>query len=283
MDLSEAKIILNDNGYELLDEGKLGRAIGMGALALGTLFGNAHADNNYNFFNKVLSTETFDQENELDCDDVFYLMGKNANKIISDADVDNFKCYREKSDYISIIDKQRNNFIGLDDNYNLKWQINKSGNKITNLDYDKNGNISDLEVYYKNGNTIKMWYDNADSETADTSFVKITDKNGNGMVYMVDNYVIDDENIDFNPDEEKIIFECPLKNGKQNGKGYTYDEDGNLSQEDTYVNGKRNGKTIGYFSDGTEAFKIQYKDGKQVGHMVCSDGSRGRNITCYHP
>ena len=34
MNLKEAKHILNENGYELLDEGKLGRAIGMGALKL---------------------------------------------------------------------------------------------------------------------------------------------------------------------------------------------------------------------------------------------------------
>ena len=41
--LEEAKNILNKNGYELLDEGKLGRALGIGALALGSLVGNASA------------------------------------------------------------------------------------------------------------------------------------------------------------------------------------------------------------------------------------------------
>jgi hypothetical protein len=43
MRLDEAEKILNDNGYELLDEGKLGRALGIGALALGSLVGNANA------------------------------------------------------------------------------------------------------------------------------------------------------------------------------------------------------------------------------------------------
>lgn len=45
MRLDEAEKILNDNGYELLDEGKLGRALGIGALALGSLVGNANAIN----------------------------------------------------------------------------------------------------------------------------------------------------------------------------------------------------------------------------------------------
>ena len=45
MRLEEAKQILNNNGYELLDEGKLGRVLGIGALALGSFVGNANAIN----------------------------------------------------------------------------------------------------------------------------------------------------------------------------------------------------------------------------------------------
>lgn len=45
MDLLEAKNILNDNGYELLDEGKFGRALAAGALALGLTAGHANAIN----------------------------------------------------------------------------------------------------------------------------------------------------------------------------------------------------------------------------------------------
>lgn len=281
MDLSEAKIILNENGYELLDEGKLGRAIGMGAFALGTLFGNANASyNHYNWLNKNIGKIDNFKKTELNCEDVFDKMDTKGINALPD-DIDQDKCYQLDVGTIKIINK--NYEVSLSKDYSLEQQIIKYGDKIILINYDKNENVSDLEVNYKNGNTISMWYCNNESETADTSFVKIIDKNDNGMIYMVDNYVIDADNINFNPDEEKIIYECPLKNGKQNGKGYTYDENGNLSQVDTYVNNKRNGKTIGYFPDGTEAFKIQYKDGKQVGHMVCSDGSRGRNITCYHP
>lgn len=45
--LEEAKQILNDNGYELLDEGKLGRALGIGALALGSLFNSVFANDEF--------------------------------------------------------------------------------------------------------------------------------------------------------------------------------------------------------------------------------------------
>lgn len=41
MRLNEAEKILNDNGYELLEEGKLGKALATGVLALSTLFTNA--------------------------------------------------------------------------------------------------------------------------------------------------------------------------------------------------------------------------------------------------
>ncbi len=45
MTINEAKQILNNNGYELIEESKLGRALGIGALALGSLVGNANAHN----------------------------------------------------------------------------------------------------------------------------------------------------------------------------------------------------------------------------------------------
>jgi len=66
MDLSEAKIILNENGYELLDEDKLGRAIGMGALALGTLFGNAQAHNYTHNFRYDSIEDIIEYKNKMD-------------------------------------------------------------------------------------------------------------------------------------------------------------------------------------------------------------------------
>lgn len=43
MDLREAKQFLNEKGYELLYEGKFGRALAAGALALTSLFNTVHA------------------------------------------------------------------------------------------------------------------------------------------------------------------------------------------------------------------------------------------------
>lgn len=53
MTLSEAKRILRKNGYELINEGKIGRALTTGALALGMLAGGAHADWTDDFINDV--------------------------------------------------------------------------------------------------------------------------------------------------------------------------------------------------------------------------------------
>ena len=44
MELNEAEKILNDNGYELLDEGKIGKALNGGALNSGSIFGTENAD-----------------------------------------------------------------------------------------------------------------------------------------------------------------------------------------------------------------------------------------------
>ena len=47
MRLDEAKVILEENGYELLEEGKLGRVLAAGALALGALFNSVFANDEF--------------------------------------------------------------------------------------------------------------------------------------------------------------------------------------------------------------------------------------------
>lgn len=47
MRLDEAKVILEENGYELIEEGKLGRALTAGALALGSLFNSVFANDEF--------------------------------------------------------------------------------------------------------------------------------------------------------------------------------------------------------------------------------------------
>ena len=60
MNINEAKQILNENGY-VLEEGKLGRALGAIGLAIGSLFSHAHADIN----NLDLKTATEEEIQEL--------------------------------------------------------------------------------------------------------------------------------------------------------------------------------------------------------------------------
>lgn len=55
MTLLEAKAILEDNGY--IVEGKFGRALGVGALALGAMLGNANATEQHETPVKEISSE----------------------------------------------------------------------------------------------------------------------------------------------------------------------------------------------------------------------------------
>ena len=53
-------------------------------------------------------------------------------------------------------------------------------------------------------------------------------------------------------------------NGKRNGKGKEYYDDGNLAFEGEYVKGKRwNGKGNEYFNDGRLKFEGDYLNGKR--------------------
>ena len=91
MRLNEAKVILEENGYELLEEGKLGRALGIGALALGCLFGVSNATN----FDNLRDADTTEIQNEYnyvkkDWDDVKIVAGGiRARTVMKDGTVYN--------------------------------------------------------------------------------------------------------------------------------------------------------------------------------------------------
>ena len=52
-------------------------------------------------------------------------------------------------------------------------------------------------------------------------------------------------------------------NGKRNGKGKEYYENGNIEFEGEYLNGKRNGKGKEYFNNGKLLFEGEYLNGKR--------------------
>ena len=55
---------------------------------------------------------------------------------------------------------------------------------------------------------------------------------------------------EYNSYNDDLIFEGEYLNGKRNGKGKEYDNEGNLIFEGEYLNGKRNGKEKKYNYDG---------------------------------
>ena len=74
-----------------------------------------------------------------------------------------------------------------------------------------------------------------------------------------------------------VIFEGEYANGKKNGKGKDYSENGSLNYEGEYLNGKRHGKGKEYaYSKDTLIFEGEFKNGKRwngnvydrTGHLV---------------
>ena len=57
----------------------------------------------------------------------------------------------------------------------------------------------------------------------------------------------------------------PYKNGKKEGKGLGYYEDGNLKSELNFKNNKKEGKGLGYYKDGNLKSKLNFKNNKKEG------------------
>lgn len=143
MRLDEAEKILNENGYELLDEGKLGRALGIGALALGSLVGNANADWTDDFENNVKQTEQeYVKTYEDHLGNIHYLkqISKSKYEIYEYDSEGNLRSKSESSDGYSEI-KDDKEWFGV---WNGKTTV-----------YDKYGEVETI-WYYKNGNETKV-------------------------------------------------------------------------------------------------------------------------------
>ena len=64
-------------------------------------------------------------------------------------------------------------------------------------------------------------------------------------IYFSGKYIVFESNrigIEYNSFNNKLIFEGEYLNGKINGKGKEYYDNGELEYEGEYLNGKRNGK-----------------------------------------
>ena len=80
---------------------------------------------------------------------------------------------------------------------------------------------------------------------------KIAEKNCKGREYILNT--------------KRMIFEGEYLNGKRNGKGKEYYDDGKLKFEGEYLNGERNGKGKEYDRDGELKFEGEYLNGKRNG------------------
>ena len=61
-----------------------------------------------------------------------------------------------------------------------------------------------------------------------------------------------------------MIFEGEYENGRKNGKGKEFFENGKISFEGDYLNGERNGKGKEYY-DGELIFEGEYLNGERNG------------------
>jgi len=129
--LEEAKQILNDNGYELLEEGKLGRALGIGALALGSLVGNANAINQDDI-------DRFEKQMELtqSTSDTKYIGGQILKSYIKNGDY--YIDVKFGKDIKRYIFKENGEFIS----------------KIKDTHYNKLTNKNDVWIKH----TVGTWY-----------------------------------------------------------------------------------------------------------------------------
>ena len=152
MELDEAKVILEENGYELLEEGKLGRALAAGALALGSLFGLANAKVPKNI-NDLQTNSTY---TEIELSEVPSKLKTNdfydADKIYYDTD-DNI--YYALSDNKVIATTEENDSpakINYDKNgirKSMEWITNSQyGNFLEKVIFNKNGYVEKIISYY---------------------------------------------------------------------------------------------------------------------------------------
>ena len=69
----------------------------------------------------------------------------------------------------------------------------------------------------------------------------------------------------YNAYNDNLLFEGEYLNGKRNGKGKEYYDDGKLKYEGEYLNGKRNGKGKLYYKYGDLMFEGEYLNGNKTG------------------
>lgn len=274
MDLREALQILKENNYTCsLNEGVLGKAITIGALTTGLAAGKEKIDCPELNFSDKATLELFGGDTQTDT-----------------VSLEDYNCYKlENGDYSFELKAPSFKKMGTDlkqyvviTNSKGKlqgtaWVYGDKDARLTQNDSNETENYIERH-YEKNKKEEKIWYDEDEDET----YIVNIDKNGNGTLQKVLGNAVFDIDINNDFDGHPTTFEATYKNGKLNGKYYSYYSSGELEEEGTYKNGKVDGIVKNYFTSGRLALTYKMVNGKRVGMTQCTDGRRGNaNITCY--
>lgn len=152
MQIDEAKVVLKENGYELIEEGKLGRALAAGALALSSLF------------NSVFANDEFDNRPKIEIEDG---LGYKQIKMLGGG---KYKIKTKSSLFGTSIEE--GTFVDVDSDYpqlinGIEYNYYKNGNKsihfiknkklVKCLEYNKN--TKNFENVTDNENKCPTWID----------------------------------------------------------------------------------------------------------------------------
>lgn len=167
MQLSEAQKILNENGYELLEEGTFGKIIGAGALVLGSLFGHSFGSEGYVLKNDIGEGKLYQTEEE-------------AKQYTLDYFKDEFPDKECKAKKYGIVckDKELVHFILTTKVPGFTSRVSELDFKLHKYDSKTKSNINYMKIYKENGETTTYMASDAGvwTKISCDDFGVITDK-----------------------------------------------------------------------------------------------------------
>lgn len=214
MRLDEARKILNENGYEMLDEGVISRALGIGLLSLMSIV-NAAPRNINDFKSDSTLVELNREEVHNNIIDVIQKNDDAVNTVFYDTENDVYlNCDFDKSEPVCNVYEEG-------DDIPVKIEYNKNGIREYASYVDEEGALH--KAYYdNNGNIVKVqgYYDaNGDTLRWQTDFKKLK-----GNEYYISGEIKTEYNIDKNGNYHGI-FKAYKRNGEFAGsKKYNHGE-----------------------------------------------------------
>lgn len=264
MTLNEALETLNKSGFvaEQMNEGLIGRALGIGALAISTLFSTANS-----MPQKLADFGTDDRYVELTNEEIpleyeYQKRQGKIDKVIYDTKKDGYiLCNKNKDDVTCKISAKDEITTATYENgvrTEVKGLINSDGGvHLAKATCHDNGQVKKIVWYYdKNGSYVDeiYYYDEAGNITKHETY------------YEYDDVIRSEE-------DYKTHTGVEYYTTGEIKTEYTIDDDGDF-----------HGILKMYRQDGKYAGKQKYEHGKPVGMTTCVDGRRGRaGLDCQIP